>query len=113
MGCASPKWQGSHTAADQFSSLSNGQKAVAKNFYNLGQGDAMMRWYFGERAKQANGLSSEASGPKLQRKYVVLPVPEHADPDGTVKEASNQVVEVVQFVAAVPQPRGRTLFIVK
>jgi hypothetical protein len=32
----------------------------------------------------------------LQRKYVVLPVPEHVDPDGTIKEASNQVVEVVQ-----------------
>jgi hypothetical protein len=27
----------------------------------------------------------------------VLPVPEHVDPDGTIKEATNQVVEVVQL----------------
>jgi len=26
----------------------------------------------------------------------VLPVPAHVEPDGTIKEASNQVVEVVQ-----------------
>jgi hypothetical protein len=32
----------------------------------------------------------------LQHKYVVLPVPQHVEPDGTIKEAANQVVEVVQ-----------------
>ena len=36
----------------------------------------------------------------LQHKYVVFPVPEHVE-NGTVKEASQQVVEVVQFMAAV------------
>jgi hypothetical protein len=35
-------------------------------------------------------------GASLQRKYVVLPVPEHVEPDGTIKEANNQIVEVVQ-----------------
>jgi len=41
-------------------------------------------------------VDPQPAGVKLQRKYVVLPVPEHTDPDGTIKEANNQVVEVVQ-----------------
>jgi hypothetical protein len=36
---------------------------------------------------------------------VVIPVPEHAE-NGTVKAASQQVVEVVQFIARIPSPAG-------
>jgi hypothetical protein len=45
-------------------------------------------------------VSSEAQAEPdsgLQHKYVVFPVPEHVE-NGTVKEASQQVVEVVQFI---------------
>jgi len=39
-------------------------------------------------------------------------VPEHIEPDGTIKEANNQVVEVVQLWS-VTRSHGRNLFIVK
>jgi hypothetical protein len=47
--------------------------------------------------QQYGGVAEAPPATKLERKYVVLPVPEHVDRDGTVKEASNQVVEVVQL----------------
>jgi hypothetical protein len=53
-------------------------------------------------------VSSEAQAQPdsgLQHKYVVLPVPEHVE-NGTVKAASQQVVEVVQFIARVPSSAG-------
>ena len=98
-GCSTPQLRTQHTAAEEFSKLgSNHDKSIAKNFYDLGQGDAVKRWYWSDRDQQAYGSSgsADAKQPELQRKYVVLPVPEHVDPDGTVKESSNQVVEVVQ-----------------
>ena len=52
-------------------------------------------------------------GVTLQRRYVSIPVPEHVDPDGTIKEANNQVVEVVQIWKAVPTRQGGTLFLCK
>jgi hypothetical protein len=95
--CASTKLPNTQTAAEQFSVLGSREKAVAKNFYELGQGDAIKRLYWAQReAQQGSGISDAAPPVRLQRKYVVLPVPEHVDPDGTIKEASNQVVEVVQ-----------------
>ena len=75
------------------------EKFVARQFYDLGSGDAVKRLYWAQRNVQqygASGASDTAPAARLQRKYVVLPVPEHVDPDGTIKEASNQVVEVVQ-----------------
>jgi hypothetical protein len=75
------------------------EKFVARQFYDLGSGDAVKRLYWAQRNVQqyrAGGISDGAPAAGLQRKYVVLPVPEHVDPDGTTKEASNQVVEVVQ-----------------
>jgi hypothetical protein len=75
------------------------EKFVARQFYDLGSGDAVKRLYWAQRNVQqygVSGISDAAPAARLQRKYVVLPVPEHVDPDGTIKEASNQVVEVVQ-----------------
>ena len=99
-GCASaPKLPNSQTASEQFSMLGYHEKFVARQFYDLGSGDAVKRLYWAQRNVQqyrASGISDAAPAAGLQRKYVVLPVPEHVDPDGTTKEASNQVVEVVQ-----------------
>jgi hypothetical protein len=93
----STKLPNSQTAAEQFSVLGPGQKAVARNFYDLGSGDAIRRLYWAQRRDQEiGGVSDAQPTANLQRKYVVLPVPEHVDPDGTIKEANNQVVEVVQ-----------------
>jgi hypothetical protein len=75
------------------------EKFIARNFYDLGSGDAMKRLYWAQRRVQeyrSSGITDAPPAAKLQRKYVVLPVPEHVDPDGTIKEASNQVVEVVR-----------------
>jgi hypothetical protein len=95
--CASTKLPNSQTAAEQFSVLGPGQKAVARTFYDLGSGDAIRRLYWAQRrAQETGGVSDAQPTTSLQRKYVVLPVPEHVDPDGTIKEANNQVVEVVQ-----------------
>ena len=99
-GCASaPKLPNSQTASEQFSMLGYHEKFVARQFYDLGSGDAVKRLYWAQRNVQqyrASGISDAAPAARLQRKYVVLPVPEHVDPDGTIKEASNEVVEVVQ-----------------
>ena len=37
--------------------------------------------------QETGGVSDAQPTTNLQRKYVVLPVPEHVDPDGTIKEA--------------------------
>ena len=96
--CASTKLPNSSTASERFSVLSGSQKAVAREFYDLGSGDAVRRLYWGQRAAQAsNGVSDADQATKLQRKYTVVPVPEHIDPDGTIKEPSNIIVETVQF----------------
>jgi hypothetical protein len=73
---------------------------VARQFYDLGSGDVIKRLYWAQRNFQqyrASGIADAPSTTSLQRKYVLLPVPEHVDPDGTIKEATNQVVEVVQL----------------
>jgi hypothetical protein len=102
-GCASaPKLPNSQTANEQYSTLGYHEKFVARNFYDLGSGDAIKRLYWAQRRVEENGGSADAQPvTRLQRRYVNLPVPEHVDPDGTIKEASNQVVEVVQFMAAI------------
>jgi hypothetical protein len=100
-GCASaPKWPNSQTASEQFSTLGYHDKFVARQFYDLGSGDVIKRLYWAQRNLQqyrASGIADAPPTTSLQRKYVVLPVPEHVDPDGTIKEANNQVVEVVQL----------------
>jgi hypothetical protein len=99
-GCASaPKLPNSQTASEQFSTLGYHDKFVARQFYDLGSGDVIKRLYWAQRNVQQYRASGIADAPttSLQRKYVVLPVPEHVDPDGTIREATNQVVEVVQL----------------
>ena len=104
-GCVSaPKLPNSQTASEQFSTLGYHDKFVARNFYDLGSGDAIKRLYFAQRnMQQYRSRDTVDASPvtSLQRRYVVLPVPEHVDPDGTIKEANNQVVEVVQFMEGV------------
>lgn len=94
--CASPQLMTSHTASDEWTHLSgNREKGIASQFYNLGQGDAMMRWYLGQRAQQAYS-TGDPNKVSLQRTYRIVPIPEHVDSDGTIKEASNAVIETVQ-----------------
>jgi hypothetical protein len=116
-GCSTPKLPSNQTASAQFSTLgSNREKWIASNFYGLGEGDAVKRWYWreSEGRPETRGSSDAEPASGLQRKYVSIPVPAHMDPStGTLIEASTRVVEVVQFIAAVPQPHGRTLIVVK
>jgi len=95
--CTSTKLPNTQTAAEQFSVLGSREKIIARNFYDLGSGDAIKRLYWAQRRMQeTTGLGESQPAASLQRKYVVLPVPEHVEPDGTIKEANDQVVEVVQ-----------------
>ena len=100
-GCASAlKLPNSQNASEQFSTLGYHDKFVARQFYDLGSGDVIKRLYWAQRNVQqyrASGIADAPPTTGLQRKYIVLPVPEHVDPDGTIKEANNQVVEVVQL----------------
>jgi hypothetical protein len=113
VGCSTPQLPNSQTASEQFSRLDRTEKRVASRFYDLGQGDAAKRLYWAQRrAQESGGTVDVQPAVNLQRKYVVLPVPEHVKPDGTVKEANNQVVEVVQFWA-ITQSHGRRLFLVQ
>ena len=111
VSCTAPKLPTAQTASQQFAALgSNREKGIAKNFYSLGQGDAVKRWYWdnieghAERPVSTEAQAQPDSG--LQHKYVVIPVPEHAE-NGTVKAASQQVVEVVQLIAVVKSHVGK------
>jgi hypothetical protein len=95
-GCSTPKLPNSQTASEQFSRLGTGEKRIARTFYDLGAGDEIRRLYWAQRRAQETGGNASAEPTSLQRKYVVLPVPEHVEADGTIKEANNHVVEVVQ-----------------
>jgi len=91
------KLPNSGTATEQFAGLSgNGQRVIAKKFYELGAADQVKRLYWAQRRAQEAGGGQAEQGVGLQRRYVVVLVPEHVDPDGTIRDASNQVVEVVQ-----------------
>src|SRR5215472_17019076 len=89
-GCASaPKLPNSQAASEQFSTLGYHDKFVARNFYDLGSGDSMKRLYWAQRNLQqyrSSGIANTMPSTRLQSKYVMLPVPEHVDPDGTIKE---------------------------
>jgi hypothetical protein len=112
-GCSTTQLPNSQTASEQFARLGPAEKGVARRFYDLGQGDTVKRLYWAQRRSQESGSTVDVQPTvSLQRKYVVLPVPEHIEPDGTVKEANNQVVEVVQFWA-ITQSHGRRLFLVQ
>ena len=113
-GCtAAPKLPNSQTASEQYSTLGYREKFIARNFYDLGSGDAIKRLYWAQRrAQETSALTESQPATNLERKYVVIPVPEHVDPDGTVKEASNQVVEVVHLVE-MRRSHSRNLIIVK
>jgi hypothetical protein len=101
-GCASqPKLVNENTAAVQFARLSGPEKQVAQNFYDLGAGDAVKRFYWAQRAAQQTNRVVETPGVTLQRKYVELPSPAYQSADGTLHEASTHAVEVVQWISAV------------
>jgi hypothetical protein len=112
--CTSVKLPNNGTAAEQFAGLSgNGQRAIAKNFYELGAADQVKRLYWAQRRAQETGGGQAEQGVTLQRRYVSIPVPDHVDPDGIIKEATNQVVEVVQIWKVVPRRQGGTLLLCK
>ena len=111
--CASPKLPNTETASEQFSVLGRREKAVASEFYNLGQSDAVKRWYWSQRDSQRNNGISESQPVPLERRYVSIPIPEHVDPDGTIREASTEAIEVVRFMDIRRTKAGRSLFIVK
>jgi hypothetical protein len=97
--CSSPKLINNDYAPARFAALSgNGEKRIAKDFYQMGGADQLKRAYW----RQLNGVGYPEhkpvadAGTGLQRRYVTLPVPAAIDPDGTVKEAHLEVVEVVQ-----------------
>ena len=112
--CSSPRLPIAHTAADEFAALhGNGQRVIARDFYDYGQGDATKRLYWAQRRAQETGDPPPQQHTSLQRKYVVLPVPEHTAPDGTLIEAHQEAVEIVQFYAVVKRPHGGRLYLCK
>ena len=96
--CANaPRLPNSQTASERYSTLGYHDKFLAREFYDFGSGDAIRRLYWAQRrAQETSGVSDAPPAVSLQRKYVILPVPEHVEPDGPIEEANNQVVEVVQ-----------------
>jgi hypothetical protein len=101
-GCSTaPRFMSSQTAYEQYSALGAHDRAVAGNFYERGRADAVKSLYWAQRRAQETGNSAAADpGAGLQRKYINVPVPAHVEPDGTIKEATTQVIEVVQFMSA-------------
>ena len=113
-GCVTspPRLVNQNDAAVQFSKLGSGGRGIAQQFYDLGAGDSVKRLYWSQRDGQKLPSTAEATPTeKLQRKYLNFTVPEHVEPDGTIKEASNHVIEVVQFWT-ITKSHGRTLNII-
>ena len=67
----------------------------------------------GQRDSQRSSGVSDAQPVPLERRYVNIPVPEHVDPDGIIKEASTEAVEVVRFLDIKTTKAGRSLFVVQ
>ena len=111
--CAQTKLPNTQTASERFSVLGAREKAVAREFYDLGQSDAVKRWYWSQRDSQRSSGVSDAQPVPLERRYVNIPVPEHVDPDGIIKEASTEAVEVVRFLDIKTTKAGRSLFVVQ
>jgi hypothetical protein len=112
--CASaPKLPNSQTASEQYSTLGYREKFIARNFYDLGSGDAIKRLYWSQRNLEqyrGPGGTSEASPvEKLQRRYINLPSPPFQDADGTWHEGSLHAVEVVQIWKVIPTINGGRL----
>src|ERR1700726_3671088 len=87
VSCTTPKLPTAQTVSQQFAALGgNREKGIAKNFYSLGQGNAVKRWYWDNIEGHAERSEAQAQQPDsgLQHKYVVFPVPEHVE-NGTVK----------------------------
>jgi hypothetical protein len=113
-GCSSPRLPIAHTAADEFAALhGNGQRAIARDFYDYGQGDTTKRLYWAQRRAQETGDPPPAQHAALQRKYITVQVPGYQDVDGTIREPSLQTIEVVQFYSVVPRPHDGRLFLCK
>jgi hypothetical protein len=113
VGCtAAPKLPNTQTASERYSTLGYQEKFVAREFYNLGGGDAIKRLYWAQRNSQQYGGTAEATPvEKLQRKYVNLPSPPYQDADGTWHEGSLHAVEIVQIWKAIPTINGGRLFL--
>jgi hypothetical protein len=113
VGCASaPRLPNSQTASEQYSTLGYREKFVARNFYDLGSGDAIRRLYWAQRRAQEYGGTADAPAPtQLHRRYVNLPSPAYQDADGTWHEPSLHAVEIVQVWKAIPTINGGRLFL--
>lgn len=111
-GCSSPNpLPQEKTAYQVYSSLGYHDKNIAGEFYSRGKSDEIKSLYWLQRKAQETGPTADE--PKVNHKYLAIPVPEHVDKaTGTVVEESTHVVEVVQLVEAV-KSHGRTLNIVK
>ena len=112
-GCATaPKLPNSQTASERYSTLGYHEKFVAREFYDLGSGDAIKRLYWAQRSSQQyNGTAEASPVEKLQRKYVNLPSPAYQDADGVWHEGSVHAVEIVQIWKAIPTINGGRLFL--
>ena len=112
-GCAAaPKLPNSQTASERYSTLGYHEKFVAREFYDLGSGDAIKRLYWAQRSSQQyNGTAEPSPVEKLQRKYVNLPSPAYQDADGVWHEGSVHAVEIVQIWKAIPTINGGRLFL--
>ena len=112
-GCAAaPKLPNSQTASERYSTLGYHEKFVAREFYDLGSGDAIKRLYWAQRSSQQyNGTAEASPVEKLQRKYVNLPSPAYQDADGVWHEGSVHAVEIVPIWKAIPTINGGRLFL--
>jgi hypothetical protein len=112
-GCAAaPKLPNSQTASERYSTLGYHEKWVAREFYDLGSGDAIRRLYWAQRRAQESSGTADAPAPtQLHRRYVNLPSPAYQDADGTWHEPSLHAVEIVQVWKAIPTINGGRLLL--
>src|SRR6476660_7077264 len=105
-GCHTVTLPVAQTASTEFASLNgNRERQIAHNFYEFGAASEVQDLYWRQRDGQRYAKTVD-TGAALKHRYIVLPVPEHTAPDGTIIEASEQVVQVVDWIQAVPN-RGR------
>ena len=63
-GCASTHLPVEQTASQRFSTLGYREKQVASEFYQLGEGDSIKRYYWGQRDSQRYGRAGAEADPQ-------------------------------------------------
>lgn len=101
--CSSRQLTYSATAPERFAMLGDAERRVAKEFYHMGEGDAIKRLYWAQRNSSGinrprashNGYGDVGEN-GLKHELVTVPIPASVSTDGTQIEPHLEVIDAVK-----------------